>query len=235
METLYYLILVPMVYLAVAVFAAGTIWRLARLLRRPALTASFAIYPAKKPSWFFAATDALFFPSVLKHNPVLWVALALFHLGLFLLFFGHLELVADIRWLQLVPHAIFLGKGVIGLTLLVCIVYFFSRRMVSPTKDLSVPEDYLLLLLLFVTVLFGAQMDWARNWYDYSTMGVDDYRSYLWSLVTLHPSVDAVTGSGHTFMLVLHVFFANLLLMVFPFTKLMHAMFTFALNAIRRG
>jgi len=235
METLYYLVLVPMVYAAVCVFAGGLVWRIVRLMRRPRLNAPLAIYPTRRPSWFYAAGDALFMPSVLRHNPVLWVALALFHLGLVLLFLGHLELVADIRWLQLVPHAIFLGKGAIGVTLLVCLLYFLSRRMISPTKELSVPEDYLLLLLLFLTVLFGAQMDWARNWFDYGTMGVDDYRAYLWSLVTLHPSVDTVTGSGHTFMLVLHVFFANLLLMVFPFTKLMHAIFTFALNAIRRG
>lgn len=235
METLTFFTLVPMVYLAVGVFAAGTLWRVVRVLRRPRQPASSPIYPTRSPSWPAAVADALLMPSVARHNPVLWTVLMLFHLGLVLLFLGHLELVATIPVLQVVPHAIFLGKGSVGLVMLLCLLFFISRRMVSPTKELSVPEDYLLLLLLFVTVLFGAQMDWARNWYGYATMGVEDYRAYLWSLVTLHPTVDAVTGSGHTFMLVLHVFCANLLLMVFPFTKLMHAIFTFALAAIRRG
>ncbi len=235
MATLNYLILVPMTYLAVGVFAAGTLWRIAGLLRRPRLAVPLAVYPVKKPGWLFAAADALLLPTVLRHNPVLWVALALFHLGLLALVLGHLELVADIPLLQAVPHAIFLGKGAVGLAMLLCLLYFLSRRMVSPTKDLSVPEDYLLLVLLFLTALFGAQMDWARNWYDYSTMAVADYRAYLWSLVTLRPSIASIDGAGHAFMLVAHVFCANLLLMAFPFTKLMHAIFTFALNRIRRG
>jgi nitrate reductase gamma subunit len=235
MATLYYLILVPMVYVAGAVFLAGTLWRIARVLRRPRFATPLAIYPVKKPGWLYAVGDAVMLPTVLRHHPGLWIALALFHLGLAALCLGHLELVADITLLQVVPHAIFLGKGLVGLILLCCLIYFLFRRMVSPTKDLSVPEDYLLLLLLFVTVLFGAQMDWARTWYGYSAMSVDDYRTYLWSLVTLRPSIASIDGAGHAFMLVIHVFFANLLLMAFPFTKLMHAIFTFALNAIRRG
>lgn len=235
MATLNYLILVPMVYVAVAVFVCGTLWRVVRLLRSPRLATPLAIYPVKKPGWLYATGDALLLPTVLRHNPLLWLALALFHLGLLALCIGHLELVADIRWLQIVPHAIFLGKGAVGLAMFVCLLYFLSRRMVSPTKELSVPEDFLLLVLLLLTVLFGAQMDWARNWYDYSTMSVDDYRAYLWSLVTGKPSIASVEGAGHSFMLVVHVFFANLLLLAFPFTKLMHAIFTFALNRIRRG
>ncbi|WP_300156559.1 respiratory nitrate reductase subunit gamma [Solidesulfovibrio sp.] len=235
MATLTYIVLVPMTYLAVGVFAAGTLWRLAGLLRRPRLGLPLAVYPTQKPGWAYALADALLLPTVLRHNPVLWVALALFHLGLLALVLGHLELVADIPPLQAVPHAIFLGKGAVGLAMLLCLLYFFSRRLVSPTKDLSVPEDYLLLALFFLTVLFGSQMDWARNWYDYSTMSVNDYRAYLWSLVTLRPSIASVDGTGHTFMLVAHVLCADLLLMAFPFTKLMHAIFTFALNRIRRG
>jgi nitrate reductase gamma subunit len=235
MATLYYLILVPMVYLAVGVFLAGTVWRIVRVLRSPSFAPTLAIYPAKKPSWLYAVGDALLLPTVLKHNSALWVALALFHLGLAVLFLGHLELVADVQTLQIVPHAIFIGKGLVGLTMLLCLLYFLARRMVSPTKELSVPEDFLLLILLFLTVLFGSQMDWARTWYDYGTMSVDDYRAYLSSLLMLKPSIGSIDSAGHSFMLVAHVFFANLLLIVFPFTKLMHAIFTFALNSLRRG
>ncbi|MDR3640036.1 MAG: respiratory nitrate reductase subunit gamma [Humidesulfovibrio sp.] len=235
MATLYYLILAPMVYLAVAVSVLGTLWRIARLLRAPAAPPPPPIYPSRKPSWLFALGDALLLPSVFKHNAPLWAALGLFHLGLAALFLGHLELVADFKALQLIPHSIFLGKGLIGLTVLVCLMYFLCRRMVSPTKELSVPEDYLLLVLLLFTVLFGAQMDWARTWFGYSSMGVDEYRGYLSSLIRLKPSVEGVTSAGHSFMLVAHVFFANLLIMAFPFTKLMHAIFTFAMNKFRRG
>lgn len=239
MATLYYLILVPMVYLAAAVFVLGTAWRVARILRAPSAPPPppiySAIWPARRPAWLFAAADALLLPTVFKDNARLWLALALFHLGLIALALGHLELIRDFPLLQSIPHGIFLGKGLVGLTMLLCLISFLCRRMVSPTKELSVPEDYLLLVLLLFTVLFGAQMDWARTWFGYSGMGVDEYRAYLSSLIAFRPEIEGVTASGHSFMLAGHVFFANLLLMAFPFTKLMHAIFTFAMNKFRRG
>jgi len=235
MATLYYLILVPMVYLAVAVFVLGIIWRIGRLLAAPAAPAPPPIYPSRKPAWLFAMGDAFLLPTALRHNFRLWLALALFHLGLLALLLGHLELIADFKTLQVIPHGIFLGHGFVGLIVILCLIYFLCRRMASPTKELSVPEDYLLLVLFLFTALFGAQMDWARTWYDYSGMGVDEYRAYLSSLIALKPDIEGVSGSGHSFMLVGHVFFANLLIMAFPFTKLMHAIFTFAMNKFRRG
>lgn len=235
MATLYYVILVPMVYVAAAVFVLGTTWRVARLLAAPVAPAQPPIYPVRKPSWLFALGDALLLPTAFRHNFRLWLALALFHLGLLALLIGHLELVADFRILQIIPHGIFLGHGLVGLVVILCLVYFLCRRMVSPTKELSMPEDYLLLVVFLFAALFGAQMDWARTWYDYSGMGVDEYRGYLSSLIALRPDIEGVSGAGHSFMLVAHVFFANLLLMAFPFTKLMHAILTFAMNKTRRG
>jgi len=52
----------------------------------------------------------------------------------------------------------------------------------------------------------------------------------------LRPALpDAVTMSGHSFMLVLHVFFGNLFLMFFPFTKIMHSFLSLPVNKLRRG
>jgi nitrate reductase gamma subunit len=92
-----------------------------------------------------------------------------------------------------------------------------------------------LLILLFLTVIFGSEMDWARRWYFYEEMEVESYRSYLSSLLLLRPEIGDVSPSGHSFMLVLHVFFANLFLMFFPFSSLMHAIFTIPMNKLRRG
>lgn len=228
-------VLVPMVYLAVVVFVAGVVWHIRRVLGAPALAQSLAIHPVRTPAWPRAAADALFLPTVRRHNLPLWAALMVFHAGLVLLFIGHLELIADVRAIQAIPHTIFLGKGAVGVSLLLCILYFLARRLVSPTKDLSVPEDYLLLALLFLIALSGAQMNWARTWYDYATVSVPDYRAWLWGLITFSPRTAQLGVGGHSFLLVVHVFLANLLLMIFPFTKLMHFVFTFALNAIRRA
>jgi nitrate reductase gamma subunit len=159
-----------------------------------------------------------------------------FHVCLLLLLIGHLELIADFEVFQIIPHEVFLGNGIVGLVSAVCLLYLLFRRLISPVKDLSVPEDYYLLILLFLIVIFGSEMDWARRWYYYGEMTVEDYRTYLYSLLTLKPELPyAATFSGHSFMLVLHVFFANLFLMFFPFSQLMHTIFSIPMNKLRRG
>lgn len=236
MQTLYYIILVPMVYAAFAVFIIGTIVKIASMLRKPKNPSTLQIFPDQGGHWRRALSDTFLLPTIRRHNPVLWVFLMLFHICFLLLIIGHLELIDDFRILQVVEHDIFLGKGFIGLILCITLLYFFFRRLVSPNRDLSVPEDYYLLMLLFLTILFGAQMDWARTWYEYGELSVDDYREYLLSLVQFRPALpEAILLSGHSFMLVFHVFFANLFLMFFPFSKIMHSFFSLPLNKLRRG
>ncbi|MGA2403147.1 MAG: respiratory nitrate reductase subunit gamma [Syntrophobacteraceae bacterium] len=236
MQTLYYLILVPMVYVAFAVFVVGTASRLAKIVRLPVYAPTLQIFPKKGPGWVLALYDSFTLPTVRKHNPLLWVFLMLFHLCFFFLIIGHIELIAKIDAFQLIGHEIFLGKGFIGLVLAIALLFFLFRRFVSPNRDISVPEDYYLLILFFLTVIFGSEMDWARRWYGYSEMTVQDYRAYLFSLLILKPALpEALTGSGHSFMLVVHVFFANLFLIFFPFSKIMHAFVALPINKLRRG
>jgi len=160
----------------------------------------------------------------------------LFHISFLLLIIGHLELIGDFRIFQIVQHEVFLGKGFVGLILSVSLLFFLFRRFASPNRDLSVPEDYYLLILLFLTVFFGSQMDWARRWYDYGNLSVVEYREYLSSLLYLKPHLSSdLTSSGHSFMLVLHVFFANLFLMFFPFSQVMHSFLSLPMNKLRRG
>ncbi|NNF98721.1 MAG: hypothetical protein HKM93_05030 [Desulfobacteraceae bacterium] len=236
MQTLIYIIMVPMVYAAAAIFVVGIIIRLVVLLRAPANPSTLQIYPEKRPKWLWAIHDTFLFPTVRRHKPVLWVFLILFHIAFLLLFIGHLELFADFQLTQIIAHDIFLGQGFVGLTLSICLLFFLFRRIKSPVREISVPEDYLLLLLLFLTVLFGSQMDWARTWYEYGELTVEDYRAYLLSLVVLKPDLPfATTFSGHSFMLVLHIFFANLFLIFFPFSQLMHSILSLPMNKLRRG
>lgn len=236
METLSYIILVPMVYLAATIFIIGTTVRLIKIFRAPRHPATLQIFPAKRPAWLWALHDTFLFPTVRRHKPVLWIFLMLFHICLVLLIIGHLELFGEFEILQVIPHEIFLGQGLVGLIAGVSLLYFLFRRFRSPVRDLSVPEDYYLLILLFLVVLFGSQMDWARNWYYYETMSVEDYREYLSSLIILQPELPgSVTESGHSFMLVLHVFFANLFLIFFPFSQVMHSFLSLPMNKLRRG
>ena len=236
MQVVYYLILVPMVYIAFAVFFAGIVVRLVKIFREPSNPTTLRIYPEKRSRWLWALHDTLLLPTVRRHNPLFWVFLMLFHICFLLLIIGHLELIKEFDVFQIIEHEMFPGRGFIGLILSVCVLYFLFRRFRSPVREISVPEDYYLLVLLFLTVFFGSQMDWARRWYEYGNLSVAEYRAYLSSLVSLKPEISSdLTESGHAFMLVLHVFFANLFLMFFPFSQLMHSFLSLPMNKLRRG
>jgi nitrate reductase gamma subunit len=236
MKTLYYLILVPMVYLAFLVFIVGTIAQGVRLWRTAKNPTTLQIFPEKKPRWPWALHDSFLLPTVRRHAPVRWVILMVFHLALLLLIIGHLELFKGFTFFQFWEHEIFLGKGFVGLALSLALLYFLFRRFHSPTRDLSVPEDYYLLILLFLTLLFGSQMDWARRWYGYGELSPGDYQTYMTSLLFFKPELPAaIYQTGHSFMLVLHVFFANLFILLFPFSKVMHSFFSIPMNKLRRG
>lgn len=234
MESVTYFVLVPMVYAAACVFVSATAWRIFGIMRRPAFAPTLKIFPERRPAWLHALADAFLLPMVRRHNPVLWFFLMLLHAAIGLLVLGHLELFADMPWLQVWPHEVFLGAGFAGVAAFACLLFLLFRRFVPPAKDLSVPEDYFLLIVLLLTVVFGSEMHLARRIYDFSSMGVAEYREYLMSLVVFAPSIDAVTGSGHSFMLTLHVFFANVFIMVFPFSKMMHAVLSVPANMMRR-
>ena len=62
METIYYIILIPMVYLAFAVFIVGIIIRLVKLFREPRNPTTLQIYPERRPRWLWALYDTFFFP-----------------------------------------------------------------------------------------------------------------------------------------------------------------------------
>jgi len=236
MQTITYLILVPMVYLAYLIFVLGIISRMVKIWRAPVQPTTLQIFPEKKPKWLWALHDSFLLPTVRKHNPVLWFFLMIFHIALLLLIIGHLELFKGFTFFQFWEHEIFLGKGFVGLTMIIALLYLLFRRFASPTRQISIPEDYYLLILIFLTVLFGSQMDWARRWYGYAELSPSDYQTYLTSLLFFRPELpSAVYQTGHSFMLVLHVFFANLFIMFFPFSKIMHSFFSIPMNRLRRG
>ncbi|MBW1698372.1 MAG: respiratory nitrate reductase subunit gamma [Deltaproteobacteria bacterium] len=236
MDTVVYIILVPMVYVAVGVFICGTAVRLFKMYREPKHPTTLQIFPETRPRWLWAVRDTFLFPTVLKENPLHWIFLMIFHVCFFLLIIGHMELIESFSVFQIIEHDVFLGGGYVGLLLSIALLFFLLKRFVSPYRELSVAEDYYLLILLFLTVVFGSEMDWARTWYGYEELSAEAYQEYLQSLLYLRPELPgAMTDSGHSFMMALHVFFANLFLMIFPFSKFMHSFFSYAMNKLRRG
>ena len=237
LEGIYYFMMVPMVYAAAAVLVIGVTARCMSVLRGPRQLTTLQVFTGKGAPWLHALVDTFLMPTVRTIRPVMWVFTLLFHGALVLLIIGHLELVRQIRSFQIMPHQVFLGGGLIGLALTLSLCYFLFSRFKTPYREISVPEDYFLLLLLLLTVLSGSHMDWAKY---LSPAGFDipvtGYREYLASLFTRHPAVPAsIVESPHYVLVALHIFFANLFLMFFPFSKIMHTFFALPLNLVRRG
>lgn len=237
-QSVYYFVLVPMVYAGLAVFMFGTLLQVVRIISGLRYSLKVAVGPEKRPKLLGALYEAFLLPTILRRRPVHWVLLGVFHTAFVLLIVGHLELITDIGVLQIIAHEVFLGRGLVGIALLVTILFFLFRRFHSPVREVSAPGDYYILILMFLTVLFGSELHLARRLFDYSTMGVDEYREYLSGIFTLRPVLPEMLCDeevGHTFLLVLHVFFANLLMICFPVSKMAHSLLAFPLARLKRG
>ena len=234
-----YFVMVPMLYAAIVIFITGTLLRLIKIGLSPNPTAiTRRVFPEKRSRFFAILSDIFLFPGITrKKDPAYWVFFGLFHITLFFLFIGHLELIADMKVIQLVKHKIFLGKGLVGLLLVVALFFFLFRRFRSPYRELSVPEDFILILGFLAIAFFGSHMNLATL---YSSHGFDipleAYRTYLGSIIRFSPTIPAeISGSPHQVILVVHILFANIFFITFPFSKVMHSILAFFSNAVKRS
>ena len=238
-DKFYYFVMVPMLYAAVFIFIVGTILRLVKIGLAPSpKVITLRVFPEKRSKLLAILGDLFLFPGVTrKAAPVYWVFFGLFHIAIFFLFIGHLELIADIKVIQLVKHKIFLGKGWVGLLLVVSLFFFLFRRFRNPYRELSVPEDFILLLELLAASFFGAHMNLATLYSSYGfDIPLEAYRTYLGSIIRFHPTVPGeISGSPHQVILVMHIFLANIFFIYFPFSKVMHSILAFFSNAVKRS
>jgi nitrate reductase gamma subunit len=238
MDWFSYLVAGLMVYLAVAIFAVGIVYQIYQWLNAPKTRVKTGYFP--KPEtiearWIKVAEDSFLFPQVIQSDRWIWFFTILFHFGLLGAFVGHLRLIHEFT-----PLANALGPkgmeqfslwsgGLMGIIFIIGLIYYLVRRLAFPFKELSVPEDYILLILLIVTVIMGNLIRF------FGDISVADYRAYLQSLMAFRPSFPpALADSSTKWALVFHVLFANLLFICFPFSKLVHVIATFPANLARR-
>jgi nitrate reductase gamma subunit len=235
-NSIYYFVMVPMVYLAFATLILGIIFKLLRVVFSPSIPGTLAVFPLKLPRTLGVLKDSLLVPTAWRKSKIFWLVIMAFHVAFLLLILGHLELIKDFRIIQVIPHEVFLGAGWVGIVLTVTTLYFLMRRFSSPVRQISIPEDYILLILLFLTIVFGSHMHLAAR---YSESGfdiqVEDYRAYLSSIFAFKPAIpEEISDSPHYIMLVIHIFLANLVMIFFPFSKMIHSVFVFVAQRIKR-
>jgi nitrate reductase gamma subunit len=148
-----------------------------------------------------------------------------FHIGLLVLFFGHLSAfllpAATLAWnadpLRLIVLEV--TAFVFGLSVLMSLVFLFYRRLTEPrVVAVTTRMDYVIELLLLGQVGLGCWVAvtfrWGSSWF------AADLSPYLWSLVTFKPETTAVFALP--WEIKLHIFGAFLILFMVPFTRLVH-------------
>ena len=199
--------------LAIAVFAVGLaarVWRYSRIpapLKIPTMPA-----PVSKGGVALRLLrEMVFFESLFKATRWTWLFAWMFHAGLVVVVLAHLRYFTQpvwswVTWIS--PYsthaAVMMMVGLAGLLL--------RRLIVARVRYISTPSDYLMLLLLLLLAASGLLM---RYIFYTDILAV---REFVISLFQLRFS--SLPGD---FMLILHVSLVSLLLLVFPFSKLLHA------------
>lgn len=204
-------------YAALAIFIVGVLAKVWKYGKTPA--------PLKIPQTPAPVTasgvpvrilsEVVFFKSLFKSNRVIWLAGYLFHIGLLLALIKHYRfLFASVpagldyfATFEMYPGLIMLG----GLGLL-----FLLRLVVDRNMFISVMTDYVLLILLIAIAGTGTL---AKH---YFRVDITQVKEFMMGLVSFSPM-----GSNSTFptelIFLIHFSLVLLLLVYFPFSKLMHA------------
>jgi len=161
----------------------------------------------------------------------LWVGALAFHWTFFTVVFRHLRLFLEpvpqcIKWIEMLDSFFHLevlydkiyvgvpGVFLSGVILFAAVIYLIARRMtVANQRYISLAADYFPLFLIFGIALSGLLMRYVTkiNVVSAKTLGV--------SLTAFAPVVPADLPS----VFFVHLFFVCVLLMYFPFSKLLHA------------
>ncbi len=154
--------------------------------------------------------EVVFFESLFKGNKWTWVFSWIFHMALLLVLLRHLRYFMDPVWLPIKliqPFGIYAGFGlVVGIGGL-----FLRRILVDRVRYISAPSDYLMLILLGVIGFSGLMMKFIVHT---DIVAVKQFFTGFWSFSL---------GSLPTdFLLMLHLGLVGLLMLIFPFSKLLH-------------
>lgn len=129
-----------------------------------------------------------------------------------------------------------LGWGIVGIGVTLPLFYFLLRRFRSPNREITVPADYLLLVLILFLCLFGDLMSWGNSWTANGfVMTKQDFALYFNGLARFtFADPRLVLPGSHYHFAVIHVLLANVFFLVLPFSKIVHAFLAMPINLLRR-
>lgn len=230
-----YFIMQILPYIAVAIFTIGLLYRLGRWASGRVVH-NITLTPApttQAGAVLDIATEAALFKSLYKADKPLWTGAWLMHVALLSILGGHVMgiglLGLQFYYMGLTSAATseylssILGTS-FGILVLVALIYLLYRRMaINEVKQISAPSDYAHLFLLIGIVSAG---NFMRFFPEY-TMHYEPAREYVAHLLTftaLTPGMEVM----HNPVFVIHMLLVQVLMIVFPFSKLLHVPGMFA-------
>lgn len=211
--TLFATFVVGLGYFAGIAFVLGLLVRLIGYLRTPTRV-PLVVTPAPTTDAGAAvrvAGDVLIFPALFKADKALWAGAWIFHMTLWVILLRHLRYFTyPVPGLSVLMSQVALWAGYLfGLTAL----FLFWRRLALPrTLYLSGLPDYFALALVGLIAATGILVKYWLH------VNLVDVKAFTLGLLTLRP----VAPPQHPLFL-LHFILVAVLMIYFPFSKLLHA------------
>ena len=192
------------------VFTAHKIWQYAKApapLKIPTTPA-----PTTRSGVVFRMVKELtIFESLFKANKWTWLFGWMFHFGLLLVLLRHLRYFTDPVWGWVVFLQPF-GKYA-AFMMLAGLAGLWARRLfVDRVRYISAPSDHLMLLLLIAIGVTGALMTFVEH------TDIVALKAFFLGLFAFSWS-----PLPHDLILIVHLSLVILLMIIFPFSKLLHA------------
>jgi len=200
-------------YLAAAILLAGLIAKVVQYARTPApLKIPTTPAPTTQAGVVFRlAREVVFFESLFKGNKWIWLFGWIFHFGLFLVTLRHLRYFIEPVWM---PIALVQPFGIYGgMAMVVGLAGLWARRiLVDRVRYITGPSDHLMLGLLVLIGVSGLMMTFVVHT---DVVAVKEFfRGLLMFQLAQLPSDP---------LLLVHLLLVAGLMIVFPFSKLLHA------------
>ncbi len=227
-------LLAVILYVAVAIFVVGMIWRLSQWFKRP-VPLNIVLTPGPKTNLGVTrrlAEQLLGFRALAKADWSLWTPAWLFHFSLFLLFVGHfgglvIPTLAESSLGLSTPQFENLAQVtglVVGLLAIVSLLWLLLRRLtLQRVRWISKFSDYFALVLLLLVIGTGDEMRFMGG------LNIIRAQEFVAGWLTLHPKT-----SPADLVFYFHVLLVCTLLIYIPFSKLVHiggaALFSPTLN-----
>ena len=200
-------------YTATAVLVGGLAYRMYQFATTPA--------PLKIPTTPAPVTqtgvvlrmfrEVVFFESLFKGTKWTWIFSWAFHMGMFLVLARHLRYFTDPVW---TPVALIQPFGIYaGFAMLAGLAGLWARRfLVDRVRYISAPSDHLMLVLLLAIAASGLTMTFVAH------TDVVMVKQFFRGLMTFNWS-----PLPADFFVIVHLLLVALLMLIFPFSKLLHA------------